>query len=125
MELSSNQMLPDEHDQVGLHVVKGMNQKMNYFLSQHYLIDLEYNIPLRQTNVNQNLNVLQVSYTKQLNSINNFFNQRKVYIDNQKILGVEKANCIFYPVSRMDLILWKDINVLGEKAELIQETCSL
>jgi hypothetical protein len=52
--------------------------------------------------------------------INNFFNQRKVYIDNQKFLGVEKPGVIFYPVSRMDLILWNDINLLGEKAELIR-----
>lgn len=57
--------------------------------------------------------------------INDFFNQRKVYIDNQKFLGVEKASSLFYPLSKMDLILWRDINDLGEKAELIKQTCSL
>jgi hypothetical protein len=47
MEQACNQFKPNENDEVGLHVVKGMNQKMNYFLNQHYLTDLEYNIPLR------------------------------------------------------------------------------
>ena len=57
-----------------------MIQKRNYFLSQNYLTDLEYNIPLRQTNVNQNL-CKRASYTKQVNMIVNFYNQRKVYED--------------------------------------------
>ena len=51
--------------------------------------------------------------------MNNFFQQRKLYEDNSKFLGVEKAYCLFYPLSRMDLLLWHDINVLGEKPELI------
>ena len=54
-----------------------------------------------------------------------FYNQRKVYEDNSKILGIEKAYCLFYPLNRMDLLLWNDINMLGEKAELIQKTCSI
>jgi hypothetical protein len=40
-------------------------------------------------------------------------------------LGVEKAFCLFYPLSRMDLLLWSNINALGEKADLIQKTCTL
>ena len=46
------------------HVIKGMNQKMNYFLNQYYLTDLEYNIPLRQTNVDQDLDLTAISYNK-------------------------------------------------------------
>jgi len=65
MEQTSMQCRPSEHDSVGYHVVKGMNMKMNYFLNQHYLTDLEFNIPIRQKNVDQQLDVLQVSYTKQ------------------------------------------------------------
>ena len=51
-----------------------MNLKMNYFLSQNYLTDLEYNIPLRQANVDQDLNVQCSSYFKQLQMINDFYN---------------------------------------------------
>jgi hypothetical protein len=52
--------------------------------------------------------------------IDDFFNQRKLYEDSSKFLGVEKAQCLFYPLSRMDLLLWANINELGEKPELIQ-----
>lgn len=55
-------------------MVKGMNQKRNYFITQDYLTDLEYNIPLRQSNVNQNLNLQVYSYRKQLQMSNDFFN---------------------------------------------------
>lgn len=51
-----------------------MNQKMNYFLNQNYLIDLEHNIPLKQTNVDQHLDLTAVSYNKQLSMIFNFYN---------------------------------------------------
>jgi hypothetical protein len=57
--------------------------------------------------------------------INDFFNQRKLYEDSSKFLGVEKAFCLYYPLSRMDLLLWENINVLGEKADLIQQTCTI
>jgi hypothetical protein len=44
-------MTPDENSDVGQHVVKGMNYKMNYFLDAQAVTDLEYNVPLRQVNV--------------------------------------------------------------------------
>ena len=125
MEQSILQMNLNPEDEIGYHVVKGMNKKRNYFLNQYYLTDLEYNIPLRQTNMNQNLNVEGQSYVKQLKMINDFFNQRKVYEDNSRFLGVEKAHTLFYPLSRMDLLLWADINELGDKPELILQCCSL
>lgn len=104
--------------------MKGMIAKRNYMLSQNYLTDLEHNIPLRQKNVNQNLEKSR-SYMKQLEMIVQFYNQRKVYEDNSKILGVEKAYCLFYPLNRMDLLMWENMNFLGEKAELIQKACSI
>lgn len=52
MEQCILQMYESPDEDVGYHVIKGMNQKRNYFLNQNYLSDLEYNIPLRQTNVN-------------------------------------------------------------------------
>lgn len=118
-------MNPNENDNVGVHVIKGMNLKMNYLLNQHYLTDLEYNIPLKQVNVDQNLDTGCTSYNKQLNMINDSFNQRKLFRDNSKFLGVEKAQCLYYPLSKMDLLLWQNINILGEKSELIAETCTL
>lgn len=42
-----------------------------------------------------------------------------------KFLGVEKASCLFYPLCRMDLILWRDIHNLGERAELIEQSCTV
>jgi hypothetical protein len=74
IEVCLLQTVPDPRDHVGYHTVKGMNMKMNYLINQNHVIDLEYNIPLRQTYVNQNLNPTCVSYTKQLNNITNMFN---------------------------------------------------
>ena len=107
------------------YVVKGMHQKNNYLLTKQYLTDLEYNIPLRQRNVNQNLDLSNVSYTKKINCVKDFFNQRKIFSDNQVFLGVEKACSLFHPVSKMDLMLWRDINELGEKASMIDQICHL
>jgi hypothetical protein len=42
-----------------------------------------------------------------------------------KFLGVEKASSLYYPSNRMELILWRDINTLGEEADLIKNSCSL
>jgi hypothetical protein len=43
----------DEDRRVGYHLVKGMNKKLNYFIDQYQLVDLEYGVPTRQVNVNQ------------------------------------------------------------------------
>ena len=83
-----------------------MNKKMNYLINQHHVIDLEYNIPIRQTSVDQQLDRTSTSYLSQLNQINNLFNQRKIYQDQSRFLGVEKPACLFYPLCRIDLILW-------------------
>ena len=119
------QTKPDPSDDVGYHVVKGMNLKMNYLINQNHVIDLEYNIPLRQTCVNQDLDPSCVSYTKQLNNITNMFNQRKIYQDGAKFLGTEKSSVLFYPLSRMDLVLWQSIYALGEDPDLIANSCDL
>lgn len=57
--------------------------------------------------------------------IGDLFNQRKVFQDGMKFLGTEKASCLFYPLCRMDLILWRDINSLGESADLIEKSCTV
>jgi len=42
-----------------------------------------------------------------------------------KFLGVEKPANLFYPLSRLDILLWKNIHELGEDPDFIQESCSL
>jgi len=32
---------------VGNHIIKGLNNKMNYLMNQHHFIDLEHNIPIK------------------------------------------------------------------------------
>jgi hypothetical protein len=53
------------------------------------------------------------------------FNQRKIFQDGARFLGTERPAVIFYPLSRMDLILWTGINTLGEDPNLIENSCSL
>jgi hypothetical protein len=67
-------MTPDENSDVGQHVVKGMNYKMNYFLDAQAVTDLEYNVPLRQVNVAQGVDPSTQSYSKQVKMINEYFN---------------------------------------------------
>ena len=73
-EKNMYQIEPNEGDSVGNHVVKGMNYKFNYYIDQHHVTDLEYNIPIRQMNVNQGLQPACTSYTQQLRYINDLFN---------------------------------------------------
>jgi len=47
IEVCLKQTKPNPKDKVGYHVVKGMNLKMNYLITQDHVFDLEYNIPLR------------------------------------------------------------------------------
>ena len=54
--------------------MKGMNYKMNYFLDAVSVTDLEYNIPLRQVNVDQGVDTSVQSYSKQNKMINEYFN---------------------------------------------------
>lgn len=51
IEKTMFQIQPDYSDFVGNHIVKGMNYKCNYFVNQHYVTDMEYNVPIRQKNV--------------------------------------------------------------------------
>lgn len=83
---------------------------MNYFVTEQYIIDLEYNIPTRQANVNQNIDTKEESYGKQLKSSKDYFNQRKVHFDGQRFLGIEKPSCLYFPLSRMDIFLWYSLS---------------
>ena len=74
---------------------------MNFYIDQNFLTDLEYNIPIRQKNVNQHLDPREVSYTKQIHNINELYNQQKVFEDHKKFLGIEKAHIMFYDLSKI------------------------
>ena len=125
IEKNMYQVLPCDSATIGTHIVKGMNYKMNYYIDEDYVIDLDCNIPLRQMNVNQGIDTCCVSYSKQLRYLDRLFNQRKLFEDNRKFLGVEKAHSLFFDLSRMDVLLWKDINAIGESAELINSSCTI
>ena len=47
MEQRHLQQRIDQKSDVGYHVVNGMNQKLNYFIDKHKLVDLEFGIPVR------------------------------------------------------------------------------
>ena len=48
-----------------------------------------------------------------------------MYIDNSRFLGIEHAHTLHNPVSHMDLLIWQNINSLGESANIIAKTIKL
>ena len=102
-----------------------MNYKFNYFFNENYIVDLEHNIPVKQKNVYQDIDLDRVSYRKQLKNINGFYNQRKINRNHERILGVEKAQCLYFPISRIDIIIWQNIDKQGEKADIIKGSITL
>lgn len=40
-------------------------------------------------------------------------------------MGIEKAHCLYYDLSRMDILLWKNIAELGNDLALINQSVSL
>ena len=65
------------------------------------------------------------NYTKQRNNINDLYNQRKIYLDNNRFLGTENAHALYYPLCHMDILIWSNIYALGEDPELIDKTITL
>jgi hypothetical protein len=49
----SNLQMPYDPSNDGGHLIKGMNEKKNYYFSGESIIDLEYNIPILQSNIDQ------------------------------------------------------------------------
>ena len=92
------------------YIVRGMDLKYNYFISQHQLFDLEYNLPMQA--VQNNTLKRDPGFVKENN-------QRKVFIDGSRMLSIENKNKLSFPACRMDLLFWKNINDLGEKPALI------
>lgn len=61
MEESNLQMPYNPQEDSG-HLIKGMNEKRNYYYSRDFIIDLEYNIPMLQSNIDQNLDFKTQDY---------------------------------------------------------------
>lgn len=78
------------------YIVKGVTEKINYFINEHQIYDLEFNIPMQQT---FNLTMKQGIKDK-------YVNQRKIWKDTTKSLNIDRSNIMSFPLSRMDLIFW-------------------
>ena len=119
-EISVVQFRYNLHSDIGYHLVKGMNQQSNYFIDENYLIDVANNIPLRQVNVNQDIDKTEKSYDIQLKSLHDWSNQRKVHFDCQRFLGIEKPSRLYYSLSRMELFLWRNFQSNGHPDLFVQ-----
>ena len=53
------------------------------------------------------------------------YNQRKLYEDNNRFLGTEKAHQLFFDLSRIDILRWNDVYAMGETAELIEKASTV
>jgi len=74
-----------------------MNTKINYFVNQHQIFDLEYNIPMQTSGYNNLLG----------NGVGNKIpNQRKIFEDTSISLSVDQGEILNNPVCRIDLIFW-------------------
>ena len=92
------------------YLVKGMNQKYNYFVNECQIYDLEHNIPLQQSTNN----------SLQGEGINkHYVNQRKIFEDGTRSLSIDYANLINFPLCRLDLLYWHNIIQLGERSDMI------
>lgn len=43
-----------------------------------------------------------------------FYNQRKVHFDGQRFLGIEKPSCLYFPLTRMNILLWRNISQMRD-----------
>ena len=58
------QIVPDKNNEIGNHIIKGMDKKMNYFLDQYRIFDLQHNITILQKNVNQKIQTKMKVYDR-------------------------------------------------------------
>ena len=98
------------------YIVKGMNQKYNYFVNEYQIYDLEYNIPL-QVSTNNTMRGTGIS--------NYFMNQRKIYRDGTRSLSIDHPNLLNFPLSWIDLLFWTNVEQLGSKASVIQKNTKI
>ena len=54
-----------------------------------------------------------------------YVNQRKIFEDGSRALSIDRANILNFPLSRMDILFWMNIEELGKDAELIAQNTVL
>ena len=91
-----------------LFVVKGLNEKKNYLINSYSIYDLESNIPIQSTERNFHAKRSSKLATKNMKR-HRYNNQRKIYADNTRYIGMEMPNILSFAVTRMDLVFWKNI----------------
>lgn len=89
-----------------------MNNKLNYFMDEHQVYDLEYEIP-QQIVVQNPLTGNGIGYK--------YLNQRKIFWDTSRYLSLEQPNTLFIPQTRRDLSFWKSIASKNEDIGTIAE----
>lgn len=82
------------------YVVRGLNERLNYFMGENQIFDLEYNVPIQKLENNPHIGI-GVGYK--------FLNQRKVYWDNSRILSTSHSNSLYLPMTRMNITFWKNL----------------
>lgn len=98
------------------YIVKGINQKYNYFVNEYQIFDLEYNIPL-QTTTNNSMRGDGVQ--------GNVSNRRLIYWDGTRTLSIDKPNLICFPYNRLDVKFWQDISHFDNNPSIINENTTL
>ena len=97
------------------YVVRGMNNKLNYFMDEFQIYDLEYQIPQQLVSFN----------TMKGDGVGfKFMNQRKIFWDNSRNLSIEHMNTLNLPMNRMDITFWKNIIELNEDHTIIAANTS-
>lgn len=82
------------------YVVRGINQKMNYYIGKYQIIDLYNNVPIQSVS-----NLLYNRADKIIKSP--YQNSIKVYKDGSKSLCVDCPHILNIASSRMQIQLWK------------------
>jgi hypothetical protein len=93
-----------------------MNMKSNYYVSKHYIIDLSNNLPVQVAHGNS---LVRPPFFKKEP------NMRKIFVNNSRMLNIDNQKLLTFATNRMDNIFWKNINDLGERPGLINESTQL
>ena len=95
-----------------------MYQKLNYYLNNDYVYDLEFGMPLH-ANTFQSKAASQ-SVVHQLQCIVKWANQRKIFKDSTRFLDVEAPYILNYTHTRMGLLFWDNFHIMGENIKILQ-----
>ena len=75
-------------------------------------------------NIDQNLDPCK-NYVSQIVKLDKFINQRKLFNESSKFLGVEKAGSMFHSLNMIDINYWKSLQHKGMNLRLLEQTCCL